>query len=47
MYKRKGYKEYFQHENDGDLGVLMYKVLIPDRFDADILGTPPFTDSKV
>ncbi|MGP7817226.1 GNAT family N-acetyltransferase [Niallia sp. 01092] len=46
MYKRKGYKEYFQHENDGDLGVLMYKVLIPDRFDEELLGTPPFAESK-
>ncbi|TRZ40642.1 GNAT family N-acetyltransferase [Niallia circulans] len=46
MYKRKGYKEYFQHENDGDIGILMYKVLIPERFDENILGTPPFSDAK-
>lgn len=44
MYKRKGYQEYFQHENDGDIGILMYKVLIPERFDAAILGAPPFED---
>lgn len=47
MYKRKGYKPYFQHENDGDIGILMYKVLIPERFDPEILGTPPFVESKV
>lgn len=42
MYKRKGYIDYFSHENDnGDLGVLMYKVLIPERFDKEVLGMPP------
>ncbi|QXE03260.1 GNAT family N-acetyltransferase [Terribacillus sp. DMT04] len=48
MYEGKGYKRYFEHENDnGDLGVLMYKVLIPERFDANVLGTPAFADKKV
>lgn len=47
MYKRKGYKEYYQHENDGDIGILMYKVLIPERFDANILGAPPFQEKNV
>jgi len=42
MYERKGYTKYIERETEnGDLGVLMYKVLIPERFDADILGTPP------
>ncbi|MFS3915223.1 GNAT family N-acetyltransferase [Bacillus australimaris] len=42
MYERKGYTKYIERETEnGDLGVLMYKVLIPERFDAAILGTPP------
>lgn len=47
MYERKGYTAYIEREADnGDLGVLMYKVLIPERFDAAILGAPP-SEEKV
>jgi hypothetical protein len=32
-----------EHESDdGDLGVIMRKVLIPERFDEEVLGMPPF-----
>lgn len=31
---------YFEQEKDGDIGVMMRKVLIPERFDASLLGTP-------
>ncbi len=42
MYERKGYTKYIEREaENGDLGILMYKVLIPERFDAAILGAPP------
>ncbi|MBA1353913.1 GNAT family N-acetyltransferase [Staphylococcus cohnii] len=43
IYKRRGYEVYAEHEsNDGDLGVIMRKVLIPERFDEEVLGQPPF-----
>ncbi|PHK49599.1 GNAT family N-acetyltransferase [Staphylococcus edaphicus] len=43
IYKKRGYEVYAEHENDdGDLGVIMRKVLIPERFDEDVLGMPPF-----
>ena len=35
IYKKRG-------SEDGDLGVIMRKVLIPERFDEDVLGKPPF-----
>ncbi|MDW3892520.1 GNAT family N-acetyltransferase [Staphylococcus saprophyticus] len=43
IYKKRGYEIYNEHESeDGDLGVIMRKVLIPERFDEDVLGKPPF-----
>ena len=43
IYKKRGYEIYGEHEsNDGDLGVIMRKVLIPESFDEEVLGTPPF-----
>ncbi|WP_436854545.1 GNAT family N-acetyltransferase [Staphylococcus caeli] len=43
IYKKRGYEVYAEHEtNDGDLGVIMRKVLIPERFDEAVLGQPPF-----
>src|SRR5699024_8222709 len=43
IYKKRGYEIYAEHESDdGDLGVIMRKVLIPERFDEDVLGEPPF-----
>ncbi|MCG7338140.1 GNAT family N-acetyltransferase [Staphylococcus sp. ACRSN] len=43
IYKKRGYEVYAKHESeDGDLGVIMRKVLIPERFDEDVLGLPPF-----
>lgn len=43
IYEKRGYEIYAEHENDdGDLGVIMRKVLIPERFDSQILGQPPF-----
>ncbi|MEJ7338787.1 GNAT family N-acetyltransferase, partial [Staphylococcus epidermidis] len=43
IYKKRGYEIYAEHENDdGDLGVIMRKILIPERFEEKILGQPPF-----
>ena len=43
IYKKRGYEVYAEHESDdGDLGVIMRKVLIPERFDESVLGHPPF-----
>ncbi len=43
IYKKRGYEVYAEHESDdGDLGVIMRKVLIPERFHEDVLGHPPF-----
>ncbi|EHJ07299.1 GNAT family N-acetyltransferase [Staphylococcus simiae] len=43
IYEKRGYEIYAEHENDdGDLGVIMRKILIPERFDNQILGQPPF-----
>ncbi|WP_251517590.1 MULTISPECIES: GNAT family N-acetyltransferase [Staphylococcus] len=43
IYKKRGYEIYAEHESeDGDLGVIMRKVLIPEKFDESILGPPPF-----
>ncbi|MDT3960178.1 GNAT family N-acetyltransferase [Staphylococcus kloosii] len=43
IYEKRGYEIYDEHENgDGDLGVIMRKVLIPERFDEEVLGKPPF-----
>ncbi|MBO1199653.1 GNAT family N-acetyltransferase [Staphylococcus simiae] len=43
IYEKRGYEIYAEHENDdGDLGVIMRKILIPERFEAEILGQPPF-----
>ena len=42
IYKKR-YEIYAEHENDdGDLGVIMRKILIPERFEEKILGQPPF-----
>ena len=37
MYQRKGYQIFFEHEENGDVGVLMYKVLIPEFFNRETL----------
>lgn len=37
MYRRKGYEIFYQHEEDGDVGVLLYKVLIPEFFNRETL----------
>ena len=43
IYEKRGYEVYAEHENDdGDLGVIMRKILIPEQFNVDILGHPPF-----
>ncbi len=43
IYERSGYESYAEHENDdGDLGVLMRKVLIQEKFSEEISGHPPF-----
>ncbi|MCO6216747.1 GNAT family N-acetyltransferase [Staphylococcus epidermidis] len=43
IYEKRGYEIYAKHENDdGDLGVIMCKILIPEQFNDDILGRPPF-----
>ncbi|HAA9144270.1 TPA_asm: GNAT family N-acetyltransferase, partial [Listeria monocytogenes] len=38
-----GYEVYFEHEEDGDVGVMMRKILIPEKFDAALLGIPSWT----
>ncbi|EMV0459989.1 GNAT family N-acetyltransferase [Listeria monocytogenes] len=43
MYLRRGYEVYFEHEEDGDVGVMMRKILIPEKFDATLLGIPSWT----
>ncbi|MBA5735477.1 GNAT family N-acetyltransferase, partial [Escherichia coli] len=43
MYLRRGYEVYFEHEEDGDVGVMMRKILIPEKFDAALLGIPSWT----
>ncbi|MBA5828188.1 GNAT family N-acetyltransferase, partial [Escherichia coli] len=30
-------------EEDGDVGVMMRKILIPEKFDATLLGIPSWT----
>ena len=41
IYKRRGYQVFKEHENDdGDLGILMYKELIPEDFDSQYLKRP-------
>ncbi|ANZ95359.1 MULTISPECIES: GNAT family N-acetyltransferase [Brochothrix] len=43
MYQRKGYEIYFEHESpDGDLGAMLRKVLIPEKFNAALLSIPTF-----
>src|SRR5699024_174282 len=43
IYKKRGYEVYAEHESDdGDLGVIMRKVLIPESFNEEVLGAPPF-----
>lgn len=37
IYQHRGYEVYKEHESDDDVGVLMRKVLIPDRFDEKVL----------
>ncbi|WP_150888464.1 GNAT family N-acetyltransferase [Staphylococcus auricularis] len=42
IYQHRGYVVYHERErDDGDINAFMYKVLIPDRFDKEVLGTPP------
>ncbi|MCU5745287.1 GNAT family N-acetyltransferase [Staphylococcus sp. SQ8-PEA] len=41
IYKRRGYKVYKERETkEGDLGILMYKTLIPEQFDENNLQRP-------
>ena len=43
IYEKRGYEVYAEHENDdGDLGVIMRKILIPERFEEQILGNHHF-----
>lgn len=43
IYEKRDYEIYAKYENDdGDLGVIMRKILIPERFEEKILGQPPF-----
>ncbi|KAF1304049.1 GNAT family N-acetyltransferase [Candidatus Enterococcus willemsii] len=37
MYLRNGYQTLFTQRDENDLGVALYKVLIPERFDEKIL----------
>lgn len=40
MYKRRGYEVYYERERNGDLSVMLRKVLIPERFVESLLGLP-------
>ncbi|WP_411842962.1 GNAT family N-acetyltransferase [Salinicoccus sp. HZC-1] len=41
IYERRGYTVYYEREQEyGDVDGLMYKVLIPENFDKEVLGVP-------
>lgn len=43
VYARRGYETFFTlEEPSGDQGAMMVKVLIPERFNAELLGPPPW-----
>lgn len=38
MYLCCGYEVYFEYEEDGDVGVMMWKILILEKFDVILFG---------
>lgn len=43
MYENHGYDVFFEKEDDtGDVSAMMVKVLIPERYNADLLAPPPW-----
>lgn len=47
IYERRGYELYATHEQEyGDVDGLMRKVLIPERFDEEILGQPVLDEAE-
>jgi hypothetical protein len=40
MYLRNGYQILTTREDEDDTGVALYKVLIPEKFDENILRIP-------
>ncbi|WP_020006465.1 GNAT family N-acetyltransferase [Salinicoccus albus] len=46
VYERRGYELYISHDTDyGDTDGLMRKILIPERFDKEILAVPVLDDA--
>lgn len=47
VYQRRGYETYFEMEDEasGDKGVMMVKVLIPERYDDNLLAPPPWGEA--
>ncbi|WP_263009907.1 GNAT family N-acetyltransferase [Staphylococcus americanisciuri] len=45
VYARRGYETFFEMEDEtGDKGIMMVKVLIPERYNADLLTLPPWSE---
>lgn len=45
VYERRGYELYISHETEyGDTDGLMRKILIPERFDKEVLAVPVLDD---
>ncbi|NJH81678.1 GNAT family N-acetyltransferase [Staphylococcus hyicus] len=43
VYTRRGYDSFFEmEESSGDRGAMMVKVLIPERYNKDLLAPPPW-----
>ncbi|ARJ50555.1 GNAT family N-acetyltransferase [Staphylococcus lutrae] len=47
VYARRGYQSFFtMEEESGDLGVMMVKVLIPERYNPNLLAPPPWASEN-
>lgn len=43
VYAKRGYETFFEKEDEtGDIGAMMVKVLIPERYNKKLLETPPW-----
>ncbi|KIX91787.1 acetyltransferase [Staphylococcus microti] len=47
VYQRRGYETFFEMEDptSGDKGVMMVKVLIPERYNPSFLTPPPWSEA--
>ncbi|HAR6499841.1 TPA: GNAT family N-acetyltransferase [Staphylococcus pseudintermedius] len=47
VYERRGYETFFSFEDEtGDEGAMMVKVLIPERYNKDLLAPPPWAQGE-